>query len=85
LDALLVTVQSPLDISLSSGHKGVFLNQGADWQPPYYSVKATGNQYLSVPSSGRSHYFYFSGWQANPSVGAEFQYPTQTERHTAFE
>lgn len=51
--------------------KGVFLNQGADWQPPYYSVKAISPQEVTI--NNRTHNFYFQNWTATPPTGADFQ------------
>lgn len=46
-------------------YNGVFLNQGTDWIPPYYSVKAS-TQDITLTNTGnplgRSHKFYFRNW-----------------------
>ena len=50
----------------SKKHHGVFLNQGwPNWEPPYYSVKASTQDitlYNTGKESGRSHKFYFRNW-----------------------
>lgn len=54
------------NLTTNSSHKGVFLNQGADWQPPYYSVKVDAVQDVSLTNTGvptgRTHKFYFQNW-----------------------
>src|SRR5690606_31586310 len=46
-------------------HQGVFLNQGEDWIPPYYSVKAPDTFYN--PQTGKTHQLYFLVWDFNPN------------------
>ncbi|AFH47853.1 Peptidase S8/S53 [Ignavibacterium album JCM 16511] len=65
-------------------YKGVFLNQGLDWQPPYYSVKADAVQDIQLQQTGRTHRFYFQGWSASPLGSAEFQYPNALETPVVF-
>ncbi|NWF89023.1 MAG: hypothetical protein HXY50_06115, partial [Ignavibacteriaceae bacterium] len=64
--------------------KGVFLNQGVDWQPPYYSVKANQTQSINLGGSLGTRDFYFLDWSANPTGSAEFQYPTALETPVVF-
>ena len=65
-------------------YKGVFLNQGLDWQPPYYSVKADYLQTFNLSQTGRTHKFYFQGWSASPQGSAEFQYPQNLQTPVVF-
>ncbi|MDP3150716.1 MAG: T9SS type A sorting domain-containing protein [Ignavibacteria bacterium] len=43
-------------------YKGVFLNQGADWQPPYYSVQTPQTQNINLGSPQGTRTFYFQNW-----------------------
>jgi hypothetical protein len=65
-------------------YKGVFLNQGLDWQPPYYSVKADYLQTFNLSQTGRTHNFYFQGWSASPQGSAEFQNANALETPLVF-
>ncbi|MEP0862806.1 MAG: hypothetical protein HRF52_15350, partial [Ignavibacterium sp.] len=77
---------SPIDFSNSqfSFYKGVFLNQGLDWQPPYYSVKADAVQDIQLQQTGRTHKFYFQNWSATPQGSAEFQDANALETPVVF-
>ena len=66
----------------SSG--GVFLNQGEDWQPPYYSVKADYVQNIPLQQTGRTHKFYFQRWDASPVGSATFQNANALETAVVF-
>lgn len=65
-------------------YKGVFLNQGLDWQPPYYSVKADAVQDIQLQQTGRTHRFYFQNWSASPQGSAEFQDANALETPVVF-
>ena len=43
-----------------ASEKGVFLNQGADWTPPYYSVQALSSQQDTLPGIGIRDFYFFS-------------------------
>ena len=64
--------------------KGVFLDQGLDWQPPYYSVKVASVQNIELSHTGRVHPFYFQGWSASPAGSAEFQNTNALETSVVF-
>jgi len=65
----------------SQSYKGVFLNQGADWQPPYYSVKAISPQDIPLTQTGKTHKFYFQDWTGS---GVQFKYTTAQETPVVF-
>ena len=44
----------------SHAYLGVFLNQGADWQPPYYSVQALSSQPVTLTGIGTRDFYFFS-------------------------
>jgi len=48
---------------------GVFLDQGNDWLPPYYSVHAISPQTCTLAQTNREHTFYFQNWSANTVQG----------------
>ncbi len=66
--APLSRTSTPMTGAYNQTKGGVFLNQGADWQPPYYSVSFPSNQTVSV--GGTNHLLYFQNWI---SSGANFQ------------
>jgi hypothetical protein len=71
--------------TLESIYKGVFLNQGLDWQPPYYSLKTDiSQQNITLGQTGKTHKFYFSHWSGNPHGSAEFQYPQNLQTPVVF-
>ena len=68
---------SPFEIQNNStnSYGGVFLNQGIDWQPPYYSVKAEAVQSINLGGSLGTRDFYFQNWSRDYISGqpsAEF-------------
>ncbi|MFN3694650.1 MAG: hypothetical protein ACK4UV_06545, partial [Ignavibacterium sp.] len=65
-------------------YKGVFLNQGEDWLPPYYSVKADYVQDISLQQTGRTHKFYFQRWDASPQGSAIFRDTNAVETPVVF-
>ena len=65
-------------------YKGVFLNQGEDWLPPYYSVKADYVQDIYLQQTCRTHTFYFQGWSATPEGSATFQNASALETPVVF-
>ena len=64
--------------------KGVFLDQGLDWQPPYYSVKVASVQNIELSHTGRVHPFYFQGWSASPQGSAKFKNADELETPVVF-
>jgi len=63
---------------------GVFLNQGLDWQPPYYSIRVASVQNIELPHTGRVHQFYFQGWIASPRGSAKFKNADELETPVVF-
>ncbi|MBV6511935.1 MAG: hypothetical protein FMNOHCHN_01423 [Ignavibacteriaceae bacterium] len=64
-------------------YQGVFLEQGADWQPPYYSVKALQLQDIYLSNTGKTHKFHFQYWDYDP-LKAVLQYPSALETGVVF-
>ncbi len=80
INAIWHLYSSPLNVATSGDHQGVFLGQSGpshQWQAPYYSVKATSPQTISL--NGTNHTFYFQNWEASPSGSAAFQNATALE------
>ena len=85
--AQLKNYSSPVSLSTSGEHQGVFLKQGYNpdnnqWNPPYYTVKAESPQPVTI--NGKNHNFYFQNWEASPSGSADFQHPDQLETPVVF-
>lgn len=73
------------NITTSSIHKGVFLNQRFDIpNNPYYSVKADYVQNIQLQQTGRTHTFYFQDWSATPQGSATFQNANAIETPVVF-
>ncbi len=64
LQAIFHPVESATNnVGVNSPYRGVFLNQGSDWQPPYYSVGAPNPQTFTI---GANNYTaYFQNWEEN--------------------
>lgn len=64
-------------------YQGVFLNQLIVSDKPYYSVKATPGQDITLFNtgfpSGRLHKFYLYSWDASPINSADFKYSNSAE------
>lgn len=79
--ASLKTYPSPLNITLASEFKGVFLNQAYDDPPkPYYSVRAPQQQV--IPFHGQAIGWYFQGWSG---TDVQFKNPDQSETAVVFQ
>ncbi len=80
------TYSSPLIIENKSSisYGGVFLNQGADWQPPYYSVKVDAVQSIDLGGTIGARDFYFLNWSAFPPESASFQNADALETAVVF-
>ena len=74
------TYPSPLNITLASEFKGVFLNQDyGDPGVPYYSVRAPQTQV--IPFHGQDITWYFQGWKGED---VQFQHPQNTNTAVVF-
>ena len=76
------TYPSPLNITLASEFKGVFLNQDyGDPGVPYYSVRAPQTQV--IPFHGQDITWYFQGWKGAANE-VTYQYPDRPETAVVF-
>jgi len=75
------TYPSPLNITLASEFKGVFLNQPYDDPPnPYYSVSAPQTQ--TIPFHGENIEWYFQKWSG---TNVQFEHSNQSETGVVFQ
>jgi hypothetical protein len=74
---------SPLNLTIASEYKGLFLNQSGPpaWQIPYYSVGAMSEQ--TIPFHGQDITWHFQNWSGDANKVA-FQYYNQTETAVVF-
>jgi len=84
MSAPFISYSSPHNVTISSAHQGVFLNQGYNeatnsWNPPYYSVKAQATQ--QTTEHGQTVDWYFQGWGGD-NVG--FKNPENLETAVVF-
>ena len=77
--APLKTYPSPLNLTLSSDFKGVFLDQPFTGNNPHYTVRARQQQ--TIPFHGEDITWYFQGWSG---TGVQFEHPDQTETAVVF-
>jgi hypothetical protein len=79
---------SEFNLTTSSNYQGVFLGQGYDevnneWTEPYYSIKTTSPQTISINGTDRT--FYFQNWEAsNNGSAATFQDANALETPVVF-
>jgi len=77
-------VSSPLSLTTSSNYQGVFLGQDySNPNNPYYSIKTTSPQTISINGTDRT--FYFQNWEAsNNGADAAFKNANSLETPVVF-